>query len=240
MTASVDSLLFLSWERTFLLTLLSFGLLYFASAGLATGLAQWLSHRHQGRFMHSTPVTSQQVKKEIRRSLVSIVVFALLAIPVQFAYTHQLIHINWSVQVYTLLPEILVLFIWNELHFYACHRLLHHPWLFRRVHYQHHQSTIPTPFATYSFHWFEAFLLGTVIYLPISLFSFQYLALLSLPLLSILLNTLGHWDYDLVPKKSPDHWLKFSFRHSQHHRRVRGNYGFFLPYFDQLFRTKTS
>ncbi|MEQ9437979.1 MAG: sterol desaturase family protein [Cyclobacteriaceae bacterium] len=239
MTASVDSLLFLSWERTFLLTLLFFGLLYFISAGLASGLAKWLSHRQQGQSMHTTPVTNRQIRKEIRRSLVSIVVFALLAIPVQVAYAHQIIHINWSLQVYTLIPEILVLFFWNELHFYACHRLLHHPWLFRRVHYQHHQSTTPTPYATYSFHWFEAFLLGTVIYLPLSLFSFQYLALLSLPVLSILLNTLGHWDYDLAPEKSPDHWLKFSFRHSQHHRRVRGNYGFFLPYFDQLFRTKT-
>ena len=30
--------------------------------------------------------------------------------------------------------------------FYWTHRLLHHPWLLRRVHYVHHQSTVPTAY----------------------------------------------------------------------------------------------
>ena len=238
MMVSVEHLLFASWVNTFLLTLISFTLLYFISAVGGNTLARWLSRQNQGEFIHSQQPSTKQIGQEIRRSLVSIFVFALLAIPVQIAYSQQLIHINWAVHWPTLIPEITVLFIWNEFHFYVSHRLLHLPWLFKRVHYQHHRSLVPTSYSTYSFHWFEASLLGTVIYLPLLLYPFQYLALLSLPLFSILLNTLGHWDFDLAPQKPASHWLKFSFRHSQHHQKVRGNYGFFLPHFDQLFHTK--
>ncbi|MGB3585752.1 MAG: sterol desaturase family protein [Tunicatimonas sp.] len=238
MTTSVERLLFASWQQTFLLTLLAFVVLYFASAVGGNYLARWLARRKQGQFIHPQKVASQQIRQEISRSLLSILVFALLAIPVQMAYQRGIIQINWSVNLLTLFPEVLLLFVWNEFHFYLNHRLLHQPWFFSRVHYQHHQSRVPTSYSTYSFHWFEAFLLGTVIYLPLLLYPFQYLALLSLPVLSILLNTLGHWDFDLAPQKSASHWLKFSYRHSQHHRKVRGNYGFFLPYFDQLFQTK--
>ena len=40
--------------------------------------------------------------------------------------------------------------------FYWTHRLLHWAPVYRRVHYLHHQSTVPTAFAGYSFHVAEA------------------------------------------------------------------------------------
>ena len=80
-----------------------------------------------------------------------------------------------------------VLLVWNDIHFYANHRLLHTRWL-RRFHAQHHRSLVTTPFSTYSFHPLEAALLGNVILLPMLLHDFSFAALLSLPVMSLLLN----------------------------------------------------
>ena len=109
--------------------------------------------------------------------------------------------------------------------------------MMRNIHYVHHLSKEPTVFSTFSFHWVEAFLLGTVVFLPLLLYPFQLLAILSLPILSLLVNLLGHSNYDLFSKYRPEHIFKFSYRHSMHHKRGRGNLGFLLPWLDQFFKT---
>jgi len=237
MQESIPSILFASRERTFFLTFLFFTLIYFSSALLAQGLSRYFSQHALGKSINPKP-SRQQVFKEIRLSLVAIFIFSLQSIGIQWMYTEGYIHIHWNILWYTLPIEIVVLLLWNEIHFYACHWLLHRRWLFKKVHYVHHRSTSPTPFSTYSFHWFEALLLGTVIFLPLIVYDFQFLALISLPIFSIFLNVLGHWNYDVFPGKPPSHVLKFSFRHSMHHKWVKGNFGFFLPQLDHLFKTK--
>ena len=82
-----------------------------------------------------------------------------------------------------------------------------------------------TPFSTYSFHPLEAVLLGNVILLPMLLHDFSFAALLSLPVMSLLLNNLGHSNYDFAPAAGHDHWLSASRRHHLHHIRYHGNYG---------------
>ena len=66
---------------------------------------------------------------------------------------------------------------------------------------------------------------------------FQFYALMTLPLMSIVMNVLGHSNVDFVPGQNMNHLLSFSKRHSQHHKIPHSNYGFFLPYFDIFFGT---
>ncbi|MEN7547297.1 sterol desaturase family protein [Rapidithrix thailandica] len=225
--------IFSTWWITFLGGFLFFTFLYFGGAFLGLLLKKKFKLAAISPYRNY----SQQVKKEIKISLLSVTVFALEGIPVQWAYTQGYIHISEQASIWALCLQVSILFLWNELHFYLSHYLLHHRWFFKKVHYLHHQSTTPTEFSTYSFHWFEAVLLGSVIYLPMLLYPFHYLALLLLPVMSILLNVLGHWNHDLAAGKSSQHWLGFCHRHSLHHQKVRGNYGFFLQIFDKLFNT---
>lgn len=48
---------------------------------------------------------------------------------------------------------IILLDLLHDSWFYFSHRFLHNPWMLRNVHYMHHQSTMPSAFTGYSFHW---------------------------------------------------------------------------------------
>jgi len=213
-----------------------FNLLYWSTALGGSWLLRYFSKNGAISPLNNHHLYPGQVKTEIGRSLVSIAVFSLQGIILQQGIKAGWLQSSYSVT-WRIIPEILVLFIWNEIHFYLVHRLLHLPWMIRRIHWVHHHSKEPTVFSTFSFHWVEAFLLGTVILFPLLVYPFEWPALLSLPVMSILLNTLGHCNYDLFPKSSLHSILKFSNRHSLHHQMGKGNFGFMLPWFDTAFKT---
>lgn len=213
--------------------------LYWSAALGAKGLLQWLHKKRLVAQVDNHALYPGQVRKEIRRSMLSIVVFSLQGIFIQWGLQQGWLHVSYTTNWYCL-PQMLFLFFWNEIHFYLVHRVLHTPWLRRQVHFVHHTSKEPTVFSTFSFHWIEAFLLGTVIIFPLLVYPFQVIAVLFLPVMSILLNTLGHCNYDLFPQLRADVLLKFSNRHSLHHKKGKGNYGFMLPWLDKIFKTSVS
>jgi len=174
-----------------------------------------------------------QIKDEIKNSLVSILVFAAHATLIYYLYQANLVAIRWAVPTLQIWLEVFVLFIWNEIHFYACHRLLHTRWLLKRVHSIHHRSVVTTPFSTFSFHWFESALLGSVMLLALICYNFSFHALFVLPLISIIGNSLGHSNFSIFKEgtRSP------SRSHRQHHYRSNVNFGFLLPVFDEIFKT---
>src|SRR5256885_11631950 len=57
---------------------------------------------------------------------------------------------------------------------------------------------------------------------------FSFWSLASVPVLSLLLNVIGHSNYDFFPGVSDTHALAASRRHHLHHARPNGNYGFAL------------
>lgn len=221
-------------------TFLFFCTIYFAAAGLAFGTKATLKKMAIGAEITGSTARALPAVTEIKRSLVSVFIFALQTIILQQLYQHGYMQINLT-DTKTVWLEILILFLWNEVHFYIIHWLLHRKFLFKRVHFIHHQSFTPTPFSTYSFHWAEAFLLGTVIFVPVLLYDFHLYSILALPVMSLLLNVFGHWNYDLfASNKTRNSILDFSYRHSFHHQKVKGNYGFLLPFIDMLFRSNLS
>jgi Delta7-sterol 5-desaturase len=214
---------------------LSFILLYTFFAGISW----WLSRKLLPTWRIGAPVDARherpgQIAKEIRWSLVSIAIFAGYSVLTVEMFRAGLVSVEWEPSALRTAVDIAILFAWNELHFFACHRLLHTKWLYQHVHRIHHESIIPTPFSTYSFHWGESFLLGSVMVIAMLLRTFSIWALMALPVFSILFNTIGHWNYNLLAGTGR---RSASVEHGQHHRRVGGNYGFYLPYLDRMFQT---
>lgn len=214
-----------------------FAAIYFAFAGSAWVLSRYvLPAAGLGRMVDERPLRDGQIGREIRRSLVSIGVFGALTVVQVLAYRSGWIRLNENASALAIAVQTVVLLLWNEVHFYACHALLHRRWFYRHVHRIHHESVVATPFATYSFHWLEALLLGSVMMFAMLAYDFHPLALGSLPLFSLFFNTIGHWNYDVFGGQL----RSASVEHARHHSRVGGNYGFYLPWLDRLFGTHLS
>jgi sterol desaturase/sphingolipid hydroxylase (fatty acid hydroxylase superfamily) len=115
---------------------------------------------------------------------------------------------------------------------------LHTRWLFRHVHFIHHRSRVPTPFATYSFHPVEAAMLGSVMVTLQLFYDLSFWAALTYPLVSLLMNALGHLNSSLLPGRWWSAPLRAAEHHSLHHRKVNGNFGFQSAALDLLLRTE--
>ncbi len=122
-----------------------FAILYFATALINVWLTRHLLPRLGfGRVIDPRPLPAGQVRREVLEACVSIVIFgAGLIVP------WWLLRAGWAQLAsdpssFQIIAELVVLFFWNELHFYVNHRLLHTRWL-RRFHGDHHRSHTPTP-----------------------------------------------------------------------------------------------
>lgn len=212
-----------------------FTLLYAGTGGLSLLLTQVVLPRlGHGRRLDPRPVTSSQLSRELGASAVSILVFGIgLVVPwglLRLGWAGLAIDVTW----WQVAIEIVVLFFWNELHFYLSHRLLHTRPM-RRFHAMHHRSHVATPWSTYAFHPVEALMLGSVPLVPMLVHDFSFIALMTLPVLSIVLNNLGHSNYEASTRDPAVGWLGASRRHHLHHACYHGNYGFLLEVFDRMF-----
>ena len=218
------------------------GLAYFGGLYLLGGLAMQaltavLQRARLGQVLDERPLKPGQRALELRQSLVSVLIFGLgLVVP------WLVLQLGWArlatdAGAGRIALEIIVLMLWNDVHFWLCHRLLHLRRLVR-YHGMHHRSVVTTPWATFSFHPLEAILLGTVILPPMLVHDFSFWSLAAVPPLSLLLNLIGHSNYDFFPQVGDLHPLAASRRHHLHHARPQGNYGFALPVMDQLMGTQ--
>ncbi len=182
------------------------------------------------------PFRSNQIQTEINRSLVSILMFGVLSFPMYQGLKSGFLQIKFEFTPVIFIIETLVLFLWNEIHFYVIHRIFHLK-MFYKYHADHHYSHVPSPFSAYSFHWSEGILLGAVMPIAMCVYDFQFFSLMTLPIMSIAMNVLGHSNVDFFPQKAMNSIFSFSKRHSLHHKIPHSNFGFFLPYFDSIFKT---
>lgn len=217
------------------------GLAFFFSIYVLFGSLNWfLTHKLLsalgiGVQLDPRPLGAGQLKREIELSALSILIFGLGMIFPWGLLQFGLAKLAEEPSLTQTLLEILILIVWNEIHFYINHRLLHTRWL-RQFHLPHHRSVVTTPWSAYSFHPVEALMLGNVILLPMILHDFSVYALFSVPLFSLLFNSIGHSNFDFNPR-SPRVIFNGARRHHLHHACFHGNYGFMFPFMDWMFKT---
>jgi lathosterol oxidase len=222
----------MSWGIAF------FGVLYLCFGTLTWWLTRWLLPKLGiGAVLDPRPMRAGQLRRELAQSAMSVLLFGVGSV-----VPWGLLKLGWARLDPSPSPlqiglEVVALAIWNDVHFWVNHRLLHSR-LLRRFHGAHHRSVVTTPFATYSFHPVEALMLGNVILLPMLFHDFSFWALASVPLFSLFFNNIGHANYDFFPKVSYDHWFAASRRHHLHHACHAGNYGFQWTFMDRLFGTR--
>jgi lathosterol oxidase len=234
----MDTSLIASWSAG---TVAAAGVAYFAAlyllAGLlASGVRSALLASGRGHLLDPRGVPAGQVAREWRQSALSVLIFGVGIVIPWGLLVHGWATLHPSNPPLRVVLELLALLVWNDIHFYAVHRMLHHPRLVRAVHAAHHQSVVTTPWSTYAFHPVEALLLGSVLLPPMLVWSFTPLALALLPLLSITYNVVGHSNCRALPKRW--RWLSNAQDHHLHHACHRGNYGFLFTFMDRWLGTQ--
>ncbi|WP_198680001.1 sterol desaturase family protein [Aureibaculum luteum] len=215
------------------LTFAYFMILYFVVAPVFLGVCKLL---HKKGLLHkiiNKKVKRKQLSFEIKHSLQSIFVFGFSVLPIIYLIRNDKI---------TLLPDtffnvilaVVVLTLWNEVHFFIVHRIMHLPFFMKRVHFVHHQSRIPTVWSVYSFHWFEALLLSTVPLIIMLFVPFSIVGVFLYPLASVLLNYAGHCNYRFGDGYG-NSWRLFGTHHNEHHSKGRANYGFASNALDKFY-----
>lgn len=155
------------------------------------------------------------------------VFFNFILILIFNSFTQQILKIQHDNEGYFYLDmsihmkDILVSAFMFEVFFYIVHRLLHTTWLFTRVHYLHHKLIVPIGFGGIDCHWFE-FLIANYFPAAVGILLQQYFRGYVLLRSLVMFNVLS--AVSVVCAHS--HFYNYgSWRHSQHHKYVHGNYG---------------
>jgi len=178
------------------------------------------------------------IRKEMFRSLRGVAICTLYEVVVNSLHQQGSLPSSYTPDIFKLGPggaasllghllNVTVTYMWADAHFYWSHRLLHSPWLYRRIHKDHHESYNPDPFSGLSMHWVES-----SIY-----FSSSLLVAPLLPLWAFRILTKGLLIFPLPGHAGYGTWSKeTSVNHYLHHAKFNWNYGS-SPLWDHIMGT---
>lgn len=220
----------------FCIVVIYFFILYFCLGFIFNKSCLYLERKNIVQKIIPISPPKKQIQQEVLYSIQSIGIFGILSVLLIYLIRLGTITLA-SNSILQIGLGILILNLWNEIHFFLVHKLMHLPFFMKHVHKIHHQSYIPTIHSVYSFHWFEALLLGS---LPLTIAPFINLSPLVFalyPICSILINFTGHCNYRIGNGKGAT-WKLISSNHNQHHYKAKKNYGFATDILDRLFNRK--
>lgn len=218
---------------------------YLFFGGMAWVLGYWLFKRkwfHRkiiARFPHSA-----EVWRDIRHSLLSMVIFGLVGAVTLWAAKQGWTQMYWKIsqhgQAWFWL-SIGCTILLHDAWFYWTHRLMHHKSLFRWFHRTHHLSHNPTPWAAYAFDPLEALVQAAIFPLAAVVMPLHPGAFALFMVWQISFNVAGHAGYEFHPRwlmRSPLRLiLNTPTNHIMHHEKLRGNYGLYFNFWDRLMGT---
>jgi len=180
--------------------------------------------------------------RDIGYSIISMLIFASMAY-ICFTALKPYNNINYGeiINPYWYAMSFVWMFFLHDTYFYWCHRAMHHPLLYRKVHLIHHKSTNPSPWTAYAFHPLEAILEAGIVPLVAFTVPVHRTAFFIFMLFQIIYNVYGHLGYELYPKNFHKTWIgkwvNTSVAHNQHHKSFFGNYGLYTLIWDRWLGT---
>ncbi|HEX8388201.1 MAG TPA: sterol desaturase family protein [Sphingomonas sp.] len=204
------------------------------------GRTPWRARRIQPR-----RASAADMRRELKASAVSIVVYAAVATPTFWLRANghlpsMRIEPQGVLHVAAYLGAMMVA---HDTWFYWTHRLMHHRRLFRTFHRLHHRSTTPTPFAAYAFNATEAAVEALFFVLWINIVPTPWIAIFLFLALVMLRNVWGHSGVELMPAGFADHRFWGLFATTTHHDLHHGggfdtNYALYFTWWDRMMGTE--
>lgn len=193
--------------------------------------------------LHNQQVPTGQIRGEILWSLLSSVIFGLAAIIMGALWQQDLTQIypviDGGVLSIAYLPlSFFIYAVCHELYYYGTHRWMHQPGVYQRVHAVHHRSRKTSPFASFSFHPYEAVIQAAFIPLMVLVVPIHPIVLLSYLTFMTVTAVSNHLGVELI--RSP--WLRQYFisgsHHDLHHKAMNVHFGLFFTASDRWFGTE--
>lgn len=219
---------------------------YFIIAGLAFLLCYKLFYRKlQPSKIQKSNAPRANFKRDIWYSVQTTLILAVIGYLVLFT------PIKNYTKIYDVRTEFPVWWFWlslpacliiHDTYFYWMHRLLHVKVIFPFAHLLHHKSSNPSPWTSYSFHFFEAWVEGGVLICIVFLIPIHPTMLGLFVVVAFAINVYGHLGYEIAPKWFRRTWmfevLNTSVHHNLHHHKFKGNYGLYFRIWDRLLKTE--
>jgi sterol desaturase/sphingolipid hydroxylase (fatty acid hydroxylase superfamily) len=204
----------------------------------------WKKEEWKSFHIQKNHPTRKSISREIRWSLVCVVILALLS---QLLYE---LNIKGYTRMYDsvgdfgwvyLIGSSLFTIIAYDTYFYWLHRFMHLKSVFPIIHKTHHLSHAPSPFATLAFSPLESALEFAIIPILVFLIPLHPIALGVFVAYNIILNTGGHLGFEIIPIKLYYHpVMKLSLtvtHHEMHHSKTHCNYGIYFNLWDRIMKT---
>lgn len=219
---------------SFFVILRYFGLVYLFYAPF------WHKNSKRER-LHDQKTKPGQIGFEIKWSMISSLIFSfsgyVMGLLWQKGYTQ--LYLPFDEYGLWYLPVSFVVYsLIHEVYFYYTHLWMHRPKLYKRVHAVHHFSVHTSPWASFSFHPYEAlvhaaFLPILVCIIPIHpVVVIAYLTFMTLTAIS------NHLGVEIIGSTFLKKHFISGAHHSIHHLRFHGNYGLYYCFMDRLGKTE--
>ena len=203
----------------------------------------WQKHLGKNRldYLHDQKVKSHQFRTEIQWSLSSSFVFALsgyiLGIVLQLEFSQIYLRFNeyplWylplSFAIYTLI---------HEAYFYWTHVWMHKPKIFKKVHAIHHISVKTSPWASFSFHPYEATIHAFFLPLLVCIIPIHPVVILLYLIFMTVTAISNHLGVEILFPKVLRKFFISGTHHALHHEKFRYNYGLYYRFMDRWMGTE--
>ena len=233
------------WRSPHLIVLLIttlFAIIFFRYLVLAGLYQWWVTSSQPGKRVSD----GKGIRREVKWSLISSAIFALLSVSVFYLYQEGYTRIYVDFDLYGVLyfiASIVVYLVLYETYYYWLHRWMHKPGIFRVIHKVHHESVDTSAFTSFSFHPLEALL--QFIFLPVMVFVIpvHYYGLAVILILMTISAIINHAGLEIYPRKFYNHpvgkWLIGSTHHELHHKEFRSNFGLYFTFWDKWMGTES-
>lgn len=184
-------------------------------------------------------------KKDIFWSLLSGFIFSGSGLILILLLENDLTRIYYTLTfwdcIYIPISWLLLAFI-HDTYFYWTHRILHQPFLFKKIHRIHHQARPVSPWTSFSFHPVESFINALIIPLIVLVLPLHISVILFHLTLMTLTAVTNHIGYEIFPKKFKksgllNHWISGS-HHGIHHTHYQYHFGLFFTWWDRWCKTE--
>lgn len=135
------------------------------------------------------------------------------------------------------LLDLIVIFIFMDLAMYLTHLGAHHQIFYKHFHGVHHSHIDMAELSLYVMHPLEAFGFGVMLIIFLIIYPISLGALLIFLLFNWLFGVFAHSGIEPSKGRLGNYICMTKF-HQIHHQRADGNYGFYTPLWDMLFKTR--